>query len=56
MDPSDTRSPDVIALFDVDGTLTKPRLVSVQLRSHKPSGLLVILYQFNSRALKLCRD
>lgn len=27
MDASDTRSPDVIALFDVDGTLTAPRLV-----------------------------
>lgn len=26
MDSSDTRSPDVIALFDVDGTLTAPRL------------------------------
>lgn len=26
MDATDTRSPDVIALFDVDGTLTAPRL------------------------------
>ncbi|PXF39885.1 Phosphomannomutase 2 [Gracilariopsis chorda] len=26
MDPNDKRSPDIIALFDVNGTLTAPRL------------------------------
>ncbi|PXF42722.1 Phosphomannomutase [Gracilariopsis chorda] len=30
MDPNDKRSPDFIALFDVDGTLTAPRLTATK--------------------------